>query len=231
MIQKLLFAALLSSVLLGVSARAQDDVVLRSKQEIEDAKNRIRSGESNVIDEIDPFDPRTERMLELMDQMYEEETGEPATLEETLNDLLYQIDGRPTCYRAECPIWLEVIKSKQIANFYRDGQLEKTWKVSTGVKGHSTPNFDRNPNGRIYDRYESKKYPGGGLKGLGNMPYAVFISGGFAVHGTAAVGHLGKTASHGCIRQHPDNAKFFNREVRAQLRLPGSLRNVWITVR
>ena len=39
------------------------------------------------------------------------------------------------------------------------------------------------------------------------MPYAVFFRGGYAIHGTTAVGALGRPASHGCIRLSPENAK------------------------
>jgi hypothetical protein len=51
----------------------------------------------------------------------------------------------------------------------------------------------------------------------GNMPFAVFIKGGFAVHGTTGgsdwgnISKLGTTPlSHGCVRIHPLNAKAFN---------------------
>ena len=42
------------------------------------------------------------------------------------------------------------------------------------------------------------------------MPFAVFIKDGFAVLGTADVNwtKLGKKASHGCIRLHPESALF-----------------------
>ena len=91
-----------------------------------------------------------------------------------------------------------------------------------------TPNFDRHPDGRFYDYYDSTKYPGGDYKGLGNMPYAVFIEGGFALHGTPQGNWpwLGRPASHGCVRQHPDDAFRLNRLVRAT-----GVANVWITVR
>jgi hypothetical protein len=39
------------------------------------------------------------------------------------------------------------------------------------------------------------------------MPYAVFFNRGVAVHGTNAIGSLGRPASHGCVRLHPKNAK------------------------
>jgi lipoprotein-anchoring transpeptidase ErfK/SrfK len=37
----------------------------------------------------------------------------------------------------------------------------------------------------------------------------VFFSGGYAVHATNAVKHLGQPASHGGVRLHPDNAADF----------------------
>ena len=47
------------------------------------------------------------------------------------------------------------------------------------------------------------------------MPWAVFFNGGYAVHGTTDVRNLGRPASHGCIRLHPDNAKTFFRMVQS----------------
>jgi lipoprotein-anchoring transpeptidase ErfK/SrfK len=46
------------------------------------------------------------------------------------------------------------------------------------------------------------------LEGLGNMPYAVFIKGGYAIHGTTPGNYSkpGTVASHGYKRLHPDNA-------------------------
>jgi hypothetical protein len=175
----------------------------------------------NAMDELDPFDPNIEEKLEDIDAAYEKETG--------LSPYLWQLMavGGAGCERAKCAVWLRVVKSEQRAYLYLDGQLAQTWKTSTGIAGRSTPNFDTHPNGRIYDSYTSTKYPGGDYKGLGNMPYAVFISGGFAVHGTGQNNwkKLGQVASHGCIRIHPDNAFMFNRLVRAK-----GIYNVWITV-
>jgi len=37
----------------------------------------------------------------------------------------------------------------------------------------------------------------------------VFFHGGYAIHGTTDIRRLGKPASHGCVRLHPDNAKIF----------------------
>ena len=41
------------------------------------------------------------------------------------------------------------------------------------------------------------------------MPHAVFYNGGYAVHATFETKRLGRPASHGCIRLHPENAATF----------------------
>lgn len=176
---------------------------------------------SNAMDELDPFDPNIEQTLESMDQAYEEETGLSPFVSH-----LFKPFGK-SCSRSDCAVWAQVVKSRQKLYLYINGVHSATWDVSTGAIGYGTPNFDTNPNGRIYDRYTSTKYPGGDYRGLGNMPYAVFISGGFAIHGTSESNwkKLGKRASHGCIRLHPDNAYYFNRLVRNN-----GIYNVWITV-
>jgi hypothetical protein len=38
------------------------------------------------------------------------------------------------------------------------------------------------------------------------MPHSIFFRGGYAIHGTYAVGALGRPASHGCVRLAPGNA-------------------------
>jgi len=41
------------------------------------------------------------------------------------------------------------------------------------------------------------------------MPWSVFFYKGYAIHGTTEIKRLGRPASHGCVRLHPDNAKVF----------------------
>jgi hypothetical protein len=175
--------------------------------------------------EFDPFAPNAEELLNEFDVIYEMETGESAHIDDGLSELA-QTAG---CSRLECPVWARVNKATQTLALYLNGNPQPlaVWPVSTGLPGHGTPNFDKHPDGRIYNRYTSTKFPGGDYKGLGNMPYAVFIKGGFAIHGTPAGNwpKLGRKASHGCIRVHPDNAHYFNQLVRAE-----GVRNVWITV-
>lgn len=76
------------------------------------------------------------------------------------------------------------------------------WVISSGRKGFRSPNGVFRPT-RLEKNWYSRKYGGA-------MPYAVFFRGGYAIHGTNAVGALGRPASHGCIRLHTANAaKFF----------------------
>lgn len=75
-----------------------------------------------------------------------------------------------------------------------------TWAVSTARKGYRTPTGTFRPT-RMYRRYYSRKYDNA------PMPNSIFFYGGYAIHGTTAVRSLGRPASHGCIRLHPDNAR------------------------
>ncbi len=175
---------------------------------------------AGVLDELNPQSPNIENILMQMDQNYEEATGLSAWL-----------PAEPMfaarCYRAACPTWARINLKEQLFYLYINGELVHTWLTSTGAEGYRTPLMDRNPNGRIYDAYSSKIYPGGDYEGLGNMPYAVFIVGGYAIHGTPEGNwsQLGTPVSGGCIRLLPDQGKIFNRLVRASGRF-----GTWITV-
>lgn len=178
--------------------------------------------------EFNPFDPNAELMLEEFDAAYEAETGESPWMESE-NDLLWNA-ATGGCYRASCQVFIDVNKSArpQTLSLYLNGSFQGSWAVSSGRAPFGTPNFDKHPDGRIYTRYSSRKFPGGDYNGLGNMPYAIFIRGGFALHGTPTSNwrYLGQPASHGCIRMHPDNAARLNALVRQ-----AGVRNTWITVR
>jgi len=192
------------------------------------AKNPVSPAANNVLDELDPFDPQVEQKLERYDEIYEKETGKSAHINSIQDALQIQSLHGSGCVRESCPVWVQIVKSTQRLYLYLDGVVQQpAWLVSSGIPGRETPNFDTHPDGRIYDSYTSTKFPGGDYKGLGNMPYAVFISGGFAIHGTGVSNwpKLGHRASHGCVRIHPDNALYFNRMVRKI-----GVQNVWVTV-
>lgn len=131
------------------------------------------------------------------------------------------------CREKECVVYAEVVKPLQKLYLYIDGTLVDSFKVSTGIKGFETPEMNVRPSGPVLTRYTSRKFPGGNYQGLGNMPYAVFLRGGYAIHGTTAgnFSKLGRTASHGCIRLHPNNARIFNELVKR-----AGLENTWVKV-
>lgn len=180
--------------------------------------------------EFDPFHREAEQQLEDFDKAYREENGIDFNYgtDDGFGSAIDLFSSRPnTCYRLTCDVYALIDKSKQKMFLYHKGKLVGEWQVSTGKQGKATPNMDQHPNGRIYDKYSSRSYPGGDFNGLGNMPYAVFIRGPFAIHGTPASNwpKLGNRASKGCIRLHPDQAKYFNRLVRQY-----GIFNTWVTV-
>ena len=132
-----------------------------------------------------------------------------------------------TCKEGACGLYAHVIKARQIMYLYVDGELKDSFDISTGLKEYSTPELAMHPNGPIFTKYTSRKFPGGNYKGLGNMPYAVFIKGGYAIHGTTTgnLKKLGQQASHGCIRLHPNNARLFYEMVKVF-----GLKNTWVKV-
>lgn len=133
------------------------------------------------------------------------------------------------CSGSECILFAEIDKSKQLLYLYVLGELKDTFKVSTGKgKKYETPSMELHPLGPVLTKYTSRKFPGGNYEGLGNMPYAVFLKNGYAIHGTTPGNYsrLGSPASHGCIRLHPDNAKIFNALVKV-----AGLSQTWVSVK
>jgi lipoprotein-anchoring transpeptidase ErfK/SrfK len=93
------------------------------------------------------------------------------------------------------------VSSQHMTVTYR-GEVVHSWPVSTGRKGFHTPRGQWKPT-RMYQRYFSRKYDNA------PMPYSVFFTGGYAIHGTTKVKSLGRPASHGCVRLHTANAAAF----------------------
>lgn len=92
--------------------------------------------------------------------------------------------------------------SDQTMTVYVDEALAYVFKVSTARKGYLTP-IGQYQAQWLSPRHRSRKYDNA------PMPWSVFFHDGWAVHGTTDIRHLGKPASHGCVRLHPDNAKIF----------------------
>ncbi len=76
------------------------------------------------------------------------------------------------------------------------------WKISSARGGYKTPTGTYTVHYTARMHY-SKQYH------WSPMPYSVFFNKGVAVHGTNALGNLGRPASHGCVRVHPRDAKTF----------------------
>ena len=92
------------------------------------------------------------------------------------------------------------------------------WPISSGRTGHLTPRGVFRPRA-LYAMVYSAKY------GNAPMPHSIFFYGQYAIHGTTAVGNLGRPASHGCIRISPANAATLFAMVErqgAEIRIVGS---------
>ncbi|AZO12433.1 MULTISPECIES: L,D-transpeptidase [unclassified Mesorhizobium] len=92
--------------------------------------------------------------------------------------------------------------SSQTMTVSKYGQVLYRWSVSTARRGYFTPRGSYRPQWTARMWY-SRKYE------MSPMPYSVFFRGGYAIHGTGAVKHLGRPASHGCVRLHTANAATF----------------------
>jgi len=93
---------------------------------------------------------------------------------------------------------ITISKSKQMMQVDTDDGSYQ-WPVSTARKGYYTPTGTFHPYS-LQPMHYSRKYDNS------PMPWSIFFSGGFAIHGTGAVRNLGRPASHGCVRLSPANA-------------------------
>ena len=105
------------------------------------------------------------------------------------------------------PVVIRVDISDQTMHVYVGENLTYTFKVSTGRGGYGTP-VGRYKAEWIAAKWRSRKYNNA------PMPWSVFFHGGYAIHGTTDLKRLGRPASHGCVRLHPDNAKLIYSLVR-----------------
>jgi hypothetical protein len=81
-----------------------------------------------------------------------------------------------------------------------EGELQHSWAVSTAGKGYRTPVGVWQPY-RMHTMWHSRKYDNA------PMPHSIFFTGGYAIHATPHIRRLGRPASHGCVRLHPDHAR------------------------
>ena len=89
-----------------------------------------------------------------------------------------------------------------------DGQ-SYSWPISSARAGYTTPRGNYRAQ-RLETMHYSRKYH------MSPMPHSIFFRGGYAIHGTSAVGQLGRPASHGCVRLSPGHAAQLFAMVRQQ---------------
>ena len=101
---------------------------------------------------------------------------------------------------AHAAILIHVDKAAQTMTVSVDGQQRYVWKVSTGTAAYDTPDgqFQAFRMERDHFSREWDDAP---------MPYSIFFTQeGHAIHGSYDVKHLGRPASHGCVRLAKENA-------------------------
>lgn len=97
----------------------------------------------------------------------------------------------------EVEIFVDI--SNQTMTVDVDGWTYGRWKVSTARDGYYTPRGTWRPF-LLKKMHYSKKYDNS------PMPNSIFFLGGYAIHATYYINSLGRPASHGCVRLHPQNA-------------------------
>ena len=100
---------------------------------------------------------------------------------------------------AQAGIVARVSISSQRMDVYVDGTPRYSWPVSTARRGYRTPTGTFKPQA-LAVWHRSTIYSGS------PMPHSIFFHGGYAIHGSYEISHLGTPASHGCVRLHPSAA-------------------------
>ena len=111
--------------------------------------------------------------------------------------------------RASALVRIDVDLSSQTMHVRSGSGESYDWPISSGRAGYATPTGVFRPRA-LYKMVHSAKY------GNAPMPHSIFFEGQYAIHGTDAVGHLGRPASHGCIRLSPGDAAVLFAMVQSQ---------------
>ena len=100
---------------------------------------------------------------------------------------------------ASAAIVVDINRAAQRMAVTVDGAPRYNWRVSTARRGYITPPGTYQPEMLARHWYSRKYYNS-------PMPHSIFFYGGFAIHGSYEISHLGRPASHGCVRLDPGNA-------------------------
>jgi hypothetical protein len=110
---------------------------------------------------------------------------------------------------ARALVRIDVDLSSQTMHVATDDGESYDWPISSGKSGHATPPGRYRPIA-LFPIVHSAKYNNA------PMPHSIFFRPQYAIHGTNAVGSLGRPASHGCIRLAPGNAALLYAKVKSQ---------------
>jgi lipoprotein-anchoring transpeptidase ErfK/SrfK len=102
--------------------------------------------------------------------------------------------------QAAAAVSVRIDLSEQRMRVSINGRSAYSWPVSTARPGYRTPTGTFHPI-RLERIWYSSIYDSA------PMPYSIFFSGGYAIHGTTEIRNLGRPVSHGCVRLHPGNAQ------------------------
>jgi lipoprotein-anchoring transpeptidase ErfK/SrfK len=109
--------------------------------------------------------------------------------------------------QAAAAVSVRIDLSEQRMRVSINGRSAYSWPVSTARPGYRTPTGAFHPI-RLERVWYSSIYDSA------PMPYSIFFSGGYAIHGTTEIRNLGRPVSHGCVRLHPGNAQILFNLVR-----------------
>lgn len=100
---------------------------------------------------------------------------------------------------AAAPLVAKVDISTQTMTVIYNGQVAYQWPVSTARSGKYTPR------GAWSAKWLSRNHKSS-LYNNAPMPFSIFFNGNYAIHGTNQISRLGRPASAGCVRLHPEHA-------------------------
>lgn len=89
--------------------------------------------------------------------------------------------------------------SAQTMTVIHNGRVAYRWPVSTARSGKWTPR------GSWSAKWLSRHHKSS-LYNNAPMPFSIFFNGNYAIHGTDQISRLGRPASAGCVRLHPEHA-------------------------
>lgn len=108
---------------------------------------------------------------------------------------------------AAAPLVAQIDISSQTMVVYENGRPTYQWAVSTARRGKVTPR------GTWTAKWLSRHHKSSRYNNA-PMPYSIFFNGHYAIHGTNQIKYLGRPASAGCIRLHPEHAAILFQKVK-----------------